>query len=113
MGNRSGCDLSDRQHPEGLRLAQRWGVSYIEIMGWFCKGFGFGEIDLAYGLAQQYNKPVSEIFAMKSGGMGWGNIRKQLASSSQATPGAPQATPGPKKNNGNGNGNGNGNPGKK
>jgi hypothetical protein len=108
-GNRAGCETSDRQHPEGLRLAQRWGVPYPEIMSWFCKGFGFGEIDLAYELAQKYGKPVSEVFALKSGGMGWGNIRKQLEHENQAAP-QPQPTRGPKqKQGGGGNGNGNGN----
>ena len=105
-GKRGVCSSTDRQQPEGARLAQRWGVPYSEIMGWFCQGFGFGEIDLAYELAQRSGKPVSEIFAMKAGGMGWGNIRKQLE---KINPPTPQATPGPKKNPGNGNGNG-GNP---
>ena len=47
-------------------------------MGWFCQGFGFGEIDLAYSLSAQTGTPVDQIFAMKSSGMGWGNIKKQL-----------------------------------
>ena len=47
-------------------------------MGWFCQGYGFGEIDLAYELAQISGKPVSEIFAMRASGMGWGNIKKAI-----------------------------------
>ena len=65
-------------HPTGSKLADRYGVSYEEIMGWKCQKFGFGEIDLAYGLSQQTGVPVEEIFAMKSGGMGWGNIKKAM-----------------------------------
>lgn len=68
-------------HPQGLRLAQRYNVSYEEIMGWFCQNFGFGEIDLAYSLSQQSGKPVAEIFAMRRTGLGWGEIKKQLAGS--------------------------------
>lgn len=73
-------------HPTGMTLAQRFGVPYAEIMGWFCQGFGFGEIDLAYGLSQQYGVPVSEIFGMRTSGMGWGEIKKSL---SQPPPVAP------------------------
>lgn len=66
-------------HPTGTTLALRYGVPYEEIMGWFCQGFGFGEIDLAYSLSLQSGVPVDQIFAMKSSGMGWGNIKKALA----------------------------------
>lgn len=65
-------------HPEGLRLAQVHQVSYEEIMGWFCQGFGFGEIDLAYSLSAQTGTSVSEIFAMRASGMGWGEIMQAL-----------------------------------
>ena len=75
-------------HPEGTRLAQRYGVPYEEIMGWFCKGFGFGEIDHAYSLSLETGVPVDQIFAMKSSGMGWGNIRKALQNIT-LTPSAP------------------------
>ena len=47
-------------------------------MGWFCQHFGFGEIDLAYGLSNETGVSVADIFALKSGGMGWGNIKKAL-----------------------------------
>jgi hypothetical protein len=78
-GSRAGCEASDRQQPEGLTLAARWGVPYEEIMSWFCQGFGFGEIDLAYELAAQSGKPVADVFAMKAGGMGWGQIKQELS----------------------------------
>jgi hypothetical protein len=47
-------------------------------MGWFCRGFGFGEIEHAYSLGLQTGKPVAEIFAMRTSGMGWGQIEAQL-----------------------------------
>jgi len=66
-------------HPTGKKLAQRYGVTYEEIMRWFCTGrYGFGEIDLAYSLSRQSGKPVGEIFAMRASGMGWGDIKKAL-----------------------------------
>ncbi len=76
-GKETDCTGAD-PHPTGQKLAQRYGVSYQEIMGWFCQGFGFGEIDRAYSLSVISGKPVGEIFAMKSSGMGWGEIKKEL-----------------------------------
>lgn len=96
-GTRAGCDVEDKQHPEGLRLAERYGVPYEEIMGWFCKGYGFGEIDLAYEMSVQSGIPVTEIFAMRESGMGWGNIKKSVEASATPEPkGKPEKTPKPK-----------------
>ena len=67
---------------------QEFGVPYTEIMGWFCQGFGFGEIDQAYALSAQSGTDVSAIFAMKHSGLGWGEIKKQLTE--------PKAKPTPK-----------------
>ncbi|MEJ5313825.1 MULTISPECIES: DUF5666 domain-containing protein [Anaerolinea] len=97
QGTRAGCDAGDKQHPEGLRLAERYGVPYEEIMGWFCRGYGFGEIDLAYEMSVQSGMPVTDIFAMRESGMGWGNIKKAVEVT--ATPevrGKPEKTPKPK-----------------
>ena len=77
-GSRMGCNAGDSENHEGQKLASHWGVPYAEIMSWFCRGFGFGEIDLAYELAKDSGKPVAEIFALKSGGQGWGLIKQQL-----------------------------------
>jgi len=74
----SRCDNRSQQQPEGLKLAQQYKVSYDEIMGWFCKGFGFGEIDQAYSLSSSSGQSVHEIFAMRSSGQSWGTIKKKL-----------------------------------
>lgn len=82
-------------HPTGLRLAQRYGVPYEEIMGWFCRGFGFGEIELAYSLSRESGLPVTTIFEMRMSGLGWGQIMQQLSSKpGKANPGKP-GNPGP------------------
>jgi hypothetical protein len=66
-------------HPTGIRLAQKHeGTSYDEIMAWFCKGYKFGEIDLAYSLAIQNDVGVREIFEMKETGKPWGQVKKEL-----------------------------------
>jgi ferric-dicitrate binding protein FerR (iron transport regulator) len=64
--------------PTGEKLALRYEVPYEEIMGWFCQHYGFGEIDLAYSLAQSSDMTVEEIFAMREAGMGWGAIKAEL-----------------------------------
>ena len=70
----TGADL----HPAGMALAGQYDVPYEEIMGWFCSGFGFGEIDLAYSLSLESGLPVDDVFAMKTDGMGWGQIKHEL-----------------------------------
>ncbi|MCI0519056.1 MAG: FecR domain-containing protein [Chloroflexi bacterium] len=89
-------------HPKAVDLAAEYGVTSVEIMGWFCQHYGFGEIDLAYGLSRQYGLPVEQIFALRASGLGWGEIKKQAAAATPGVtptpppPGAEQ-TPGPKK----------------
>jgi hypothetical protein len=68
----------ERENPHGKALALELGVPYEEVMNWFCQGFGFGEIKLAYSLSEQTGKPVEEIVAEKTEGKGWGVIMKEL-----------------------------------
>jgi hypothetical protein len=69
-------------HPKGQALADKYEVSYDEIMGWFCQGFGFGEIDLAYSLLSEENLKTGQtydvegLFAKRDSGLGWGQIKK-------------------------------------
>jgi len=63
-------------HPKAQDLAEEYNVPYEEIMGWFCGGFGFGEIKLGYSLSAQTEVAVTEIFAQRTGGLGWGEIMK-------------------------------------
>jgi len=95
--NDRNCPKQD--NPTGSRLAAQYGVPLEEIMGWFCRGFGFGEIDKAYSMSREYGIAVAEIFNMRASGLGWGQIKQLLSAS---TP-VPMVTPQP----GNGNGNGN------
>ncbi len=74
-----GVCTGTQQHPTGLKLAQRYGVSYEEIMGWFCTyNLGFGEIDEGYSLSLQTGIPVADVFSMRLSGMGWGEIKQAL-----------------------------------
>lgn len=90
------CTGNTDHHPDGLKLAERYGVQYDEIMGWFCQKNGFGEIDLIYTLSLETNVPVEEIFAMRNSGMGWGEVKKALDPKLTRTP-KPTKTPKPEK----------------
>ncbi len=68
-------------HPRATTLADRYGVSYAEIMGWFCAGHGFGEIMIAYELSDASGVAVAAIFSMRTSGMGWGQIGRELGTS--------------------------------
>ncbi len=79
-----GCAVGEDQ-PEAITLAARYGVTPAEILYWFCQGYGFGEIELAYELAQGAGVPVETVFEMVESGMGWGLI-KQTLQPATATP---------------------------
>ncbi|MCC7446050.1 MAG: hypothetical protein IT324_01475 [Anaerolineae bacterium] len=71
------CGGNGGQHPVATRLADAFGVSYDEIMGWHCKGYGFGSIAKAYLLAQKTGKAAAEYLNMRDKGIGWGQIKKE------------------------------------
>jgi hypothetical protein len=113
------------QHPVATRLADAFGVSYDEVMGWHCKGYGFGEIAKAYLLADKTGKTPDEFFAMRAAGQGWGQIVKDAGvKPSELAPGqvikgkkhgtatatvTAEASSGQSQQTGKGNGNSNGN----
>lgn len=63
-------------HPVAEALAAEFGYTYDEIMGWYCDGFGFGEISRALLLerASEGALTVEDILALLLDGMGWGEI---------------------------------------
>lgn len=68
--------LCNDNHPVGHKLAAEFGVTYEDIMTMFCDGYGFGEIAIAYTLANGDEATLAEIRDLREGGMGWGNIKK-------------------------------------
>ncbi len=114
-----GC--SQTNQPVAQRLADLFGVSYNEIMGWHCAGFGFGEIARAYLLADATGDTPQSYFADRQAGEGWGQIVKdagvhpsELAPGHVIRPGHDQNDDGNGTSDdhpGNGNGHGNGNNG--
>ena len=92
-------------------------MTYEEIIGWHCAGFGFGEIARAYLLADAAGVAAATYFAQRQAGMGWGEILRQadvhpsqLAPGQVIRPNDDDDDDGAGRNNGN-NGNGNGNNG--
>ena len=77
-GRTTGICGSESEQPHAVTLAERYGTTCDVIMDWFCKNNGFGEIDLAYQLSDEFGKSVDEIFEMRESGMGWGTIRQEL-----------------------------------
>ncbi|MBN1427411.1 MAG: hypothetical protein JXB07_03440 [Anaerolineae bacterium] len=76
---RAGCDGNNGSMPEAVEaMAEDYGVTPEVIMGWFCQGYGLGEIKLAYKLSAKSGKSVNEIFAMRKQGIGWGEIMAEL-----------------------------------
>ncbi len=71
------CDGSV-EHPAAVALDQRYDeATYDAIIGWFCKGYGMGEIRLALRLAAADGAegPGWEtLLATKADGVGWGDI---------------------------------------
>lgn len=72
-------DTAEQQHPRGLAIADEYGVPYDEVMSWASQGYGFGDIDRAYGLSQESGSSVDEIFDMVKQGLSWGEIKKRLS----------------------------------
>ena len=58
----------------GEKLAQRLSVSYGEVMGWYCQGYAFGEIAMAYRISRVAGVAVKEVFAQHKNGLDWGKI---------------------------------------
>ncbi len=67
------CDLGDQQ-PAAQALATKLGASYADIAGWFCQGYSFDEIELAFNLKAQTGHEVAEIFGYRSANMDWEEI---------------------------------------
>jgi hypothetical protein len=105
------------QQPHAARIAAGYGVSYEEVIGWFCKGYGLGQVEIAYAIASASAKTsapltVAQLFTMRDAGQGWGQIVKSANLSMRDVQQARRMARGkaPKnKEHGNGNGNGQGN----
>ncbi len=105
VNNGNYCSDLTQRHPVGAKLAMEYGVTYEQVMGWFCQGYGMGEIMLALQASQKSGLPADQFFAMKQeqGGwgkvwqeMGWlGKVRKTQPAEGEEPVATPEATPNP------------------
>lgn len=72
------CIQSDVPHPFGERLAERYGVDYTILQGWFCDGFGWGQIMLALQTGMITGDDPEALLEERSSGLGWGEIWQNL-----------------------------------
>ena len=65
-----------RDHPGVQKVAMEVGADYEDIWNLFCKGFGLGEIRLAYKHAEGSEYTPEMLLALRAQGYGWGELKK-------------------------------------
>jgi hypothetical protein len=67
-------------HPFAASIADTYGVDVSEVTGFFCQGYGFGQIMLALQTGQMEGATgsVEDMLAARESGMGWGQIWKEM-----------------------------------
>jgi hypothetical protein len=74
-GNTSDCgSASGRCHPVLSRLSAQLNVDYAQLETLREQGFGIGEITRGYLLAEAAGVSALDIFVLRDGGAGWGEI---------------------------------------
>lgn len=72
------CTQADVPHPFGARLAERYDTDYATLQGWFCDGFGWGQIMLALQTGQLTDMDAESFLTARTDGQGWGQIWQEL-----------------------------------
>lgn len=89
------CDgTATEPHPILTQLAEQFGVTYEELLGWYCQGWGSGQIALAYMISQETGVPVADLFAMREAGKNWKEILVELGLLPEDFLGKPRILPG-------------------
>lgn len=79
------CTSTEDQHPVAASMAETYGVSYEEIMAWFCgvegeegqegtESVGLGQIMLALQTAEVTGESADTYLQSRKEGQGWGEI---------------------------------------
>lgn len=78
--NSAYCDPGKKQqpHPMAASLAEKYGVTTEWVMGYFCDGFGMGQIMLALKTHQINGADADSLLAQRASGQGWGVIWQNL-----------------------------------
>jgi hypothetical protein len=72
------CTQSEVPHPFGARLAETYEVEYATLQGWFCEGFGWGQVMLALQTGAITGEDPEALLELRRGGSGWGQIWQEL-----------------------------------
>lgn len=72
------CTQSEVPHPFGARLAENYDVEYATLQGWFCDGFGWGQVMLALQTGEITGEDPEALLELRRGGSGWGQIWQEL-----------------------------------
>lgn len=72
------CTQSEEPHPFGALLADRYDTDYETLQGWFCEGFGWGQIMLALQTSEITEGDPEALLEARRGGQGWGQIWQEL-----------------------------------
>ena len=68
----------DKYHPAAYFLHLNFDKDIEEIMGYFCDGFGFGQISLALQTEKVTGVEYGTLLANRAEGQGWGEIWQEL-----------------------------------
>lgn len=68
------CANADERHPVAQGIATTYEQPYEQVIGWFCDGFGLGQIMLALHTAELTGESAETFLARRAGGEGWGQI---------------------------------------
>lgn len=87
----------DKPHPAALFLAHSFNKEIEEIMGYFCQGFGFGQISLALQTEKVTGIDYGTLLARRADGLGWGEIWEELGYKGKPKDGEKKTPPGQEK----------------
>lgn len=76
----------NKQHPDALALAEKYEVYYDNVISFYCQGFTFGEIDLAFEISKESGKLVDDLFSLRTSGLEWDVIRDEFVPEETNTP---------------------------
>jgi len=77
--NSSYCSgKKEDDHPFASAIAETYGTSVSDVMGYFCNGYGFGEIMLALQTHQANGEEITSMLALRKSGHGWGQIWQEM-----------------------------------
>jgi hypothetical protein len=68
--------LNDRHHPGVQKIADDEGVDYDDVLALFCKGFGLGEIKLAFRYSDGSAYTAEMLLDLRAMGYSWGDLKK-------------------------------------